>query len=206
MTLSIELIKPKVYRVKASSREELALTFLRFQEYYESPKFKSKIFTLGQFRDWYIKQNGSFSYPQDWTGFNIPSWVLEPFKQGLFDPLTKQELVFLNKFKNKKGNFYIIGSNDNSETLRHELSHALFFTNTAYRSRVVEILSKFKKQTRSLELYLKKIGYHRSVIEDEVNAYITTSSDFLSLEGIKVNHKLKSQLMAARRKFLYSWK
>jgi hypothetical protein len=58
---------------------DMCMTFLRYQECYESPnrKFRKKQFTLVDFMEWYSKKQsqGSFEYPKHWAGFNVPSYV-----------------------------------------------------------------------------------------------------------------------------------
>src|SRR5262245_26903475 len=81
-----------IYLLVFETQYELASTFLRFQEHYESPKFRKKIFSLEEFMDWYGQENkGKFSYFKDWAGFNIPSTEFEPFLEGKFDPLLEKE-------------------------------------------------------------------------------------------------------------------
>ena len=82
--------------VSADSQEELGNTFIRFQEHYENPHFKNQIFTLGQIRSWYSNTYGADTYQNDWSGFNFPSIILKPFREGLFDPLTDEEKALLN--------------------------------------------------------------------------------------------------------------
>lgn len=204
--LKIEQIKSNVFRVRASTQQELGSTFVRFQEHYESPKFRNKIFTLGQFRDWYAKSNGSFSYYEEWSGFNIPSFVLDPFKQGLFDPLTSQEKWLLDKLKNKKEKFYLIGSNDNNLTLKHEMCHALYYINCSYRKEVLKILNKYEAGLRPVFTFVKQLGYHKSVLKDEVNSYITTSYDYLSRSGIIVDTNVRKELRDLNKEFTAAWK
>ena len=98
--------------VWADSQEELGLTFMCFQEYYEStnPAFKNNIFTLGQLKRWYSETYGANNYQTTWVGFNFPSKVLIPFKEGLFDPLITEEKRLLDLFKYRSDDFYIIGA------------------------------------------------------------------------------------------------
>ena len=74
--------KYPIYHVSFPNQYLLAATFLRFQEHYESPKFRGRIFDWEEFMDWYAEQKGKFSYLQDWSGFNLPSPVFEPFRSG----------------------------------------------------------------------------------------------------------------------------
>src|SRR3990167_8171616 len=112
--IKLEEIIKNIFHLNVDTQEELTTTFLRFQEHYESPEFKGKIFTLEEFKKWYIlnspngKKTGRFTYYEDWAGFNIPSEVLEPFYEGKFNPLADYEQKFLDLFKEKRdGKFYV---------------------------------------------------------------------------------------------------
>jgi hypothetical protein len=164
--------------ISADSQEELGRTFIRFQEYYESPNpdFRGKIFTLGMVRQWYSVQYGADTYHHDWTGFNFPSRILLPFKQGLFDPLTSEEIELLNLFKYRHDNFYIMGAQNNA-TLRHELSHALYDSNEKYRNEIDSYIKKNKRGLAKTRKYILDKGYAEEVINDELQAYITDNDD-----------------------------
>ena len=162
----------------ADSQEELGLTFMRFQEYYEStnPEFKNNIFTLGQLKRWYSETYGANNYQMTWVGFNFPSKVLIPFKEGLFDPLTTEEKRLLDLFKYRSDDFYIIGAQNNS-TLRHELSHALYSSNIKYKKEIDSFLRKNQKKLKSTNEYILNKGYCKEVLNDEIQAYITDNDD-----------------------------
>jgi len=164
--------------VWADSQDELGLTFMRFQEHYESdnPLFRNGVFTQGQLKRWYSETYGSNSYHLHWVGFNFPSKVLIPFKEGLFDPLTIEEQRLLDLFKYRSDNFYIIGAQNNS-TLRHELSHALYASNIKYKSEIDRFLTKNKKKIQKTLKYIKDKGYCDEVLFDEIQAYITDNDD-----------------------------
>jgi len=95
-------IRENIFLLDFETQEELTSTFLRFQEFYESPEFQGKIFTLQEYKAWYTKLKGKFSYYTDWGGFNIPSRILESFYKGKFDPLSEAEKQFLDMFKLRK--------------------------------------------------------------------------------------------------------
>lgn len=164
--------------VWADSQDELGLTFMRFQEYYEStnPDFKGKIFTQGQLRKWYSETYGSNSYHTHWVGFNFPSKVFTPFKEGLFDPLTTEEQKLLDLFRYRSDDFYIIGAQNNS-ILRHELAHALYATNPKYKLEIDNFLKKNQKKLRNTNKYILGKGYCKEVLNDEIQAYITDNDD-----------------------------
>ena len=136
------------------------------------PHFHGRIFTLEQYMDWYVAENGAFTYFQDWSGFNVPSTAFQPFYEGKFDPLTRKEERLLGLFGNLQGRFYVIGIFDGGKkgTLTHELAHALFFIDDDYRQAVREAMRGY--DTSALERQLAKEGYARHVIPDEVQAYI----------------------------------
>lgn len=73
-------IYPKVFLVTMDNSYDLAMTFCRVQEFYESPykEIRGKYFTMAEFQRLYTMRRGSdcFTYPSDWAGFNIPSQIL----------------------------------------------------------------------------------------------------------------------------------
>lgn len=164
--------------IKADSQDELGLTFMRFQEHYESvnPKFRNQIFTLGQLKNWYSEKYGGNTYQVDWTGFNFPSKVLVPFKQGLFDPLTSGEENLLDLLKYRNDNFYIIGAQNNS-VLRHELAHALYGHNSEYKKQIDNFINKHKNKLIKVLKHLEQKGYTKDVLYDELQAYVTDNDD-----------------------------
>lgn len=162
------------YCVSADSNRELARSFLRFQEHYESPndQFRGQIFTIGQYRLWYEKQYGWFSYETDWTGFNIPSYILSPFQKGLFDPLLTEEKNLVSLFANAPSDqFYIIGAND-KDVLNHELNHALYAHSQIYANEVNKVFDSNLEHIKYAMEYLLDKGYCKYLLYDELQSYI----------------------------------
>lgn len=167
----------RVFLVEAEARHELAATFLRFQEHYESPRFRRRVFSLEEFVDWSVRAHGAFTYYDDWSGFNVPSWVFEPFREGRFDPLLDGERRLLELLGDQTGPFYVIGAIGDGAaidraTLEHELAHGLYATRPRYRRDVRACLDGL--DTRALERHLRELGYCRQVVPDEVHAYLMT--------------------------------
>jgi hypothetical protein len=167
----------RVFLVECDQRRELAATFLRFQEHYESPRFRGRVFTREQFIEWHVAERGAFTYYEDWPGFNVPSWALEPFSAGLFDPLEERERRLLELFRGESGPFYVIGVEGDGTsvdrvTLEHELAHALYATRDDYRREVRDCLRD--ADTSALERELLSLGYCAQVLQDEVHAYLLT--------------------------------
>ncbi len=162
-----------IYHLSFPNQYLLAATFLRFQEHYESPRFRDLVFSWEEFMDWYAAQKGAFTYLDDWSGFNIPSSVLRLFRDGLFDPLTAKERALLDLVRGLPEPFYVIGTvAGEADDLRHEIVHGLFSVSLAYRAAAIACLREFK--TRRLRDRVRRMGYHRKVVEDEINAYVLT--------------------------------
>jgi translation initiation factor 2 beta subunit (eIF-2beta)/eIF-5 len=171
--------------ISADSQRELGETFIRFQEYYESPnlEFRGKIFTLGAIKNWYSINYGGDTYSDLWVGFNFPSSVLEPFKIGLFDPLTENEKQLLDIVKYRNDNFYIIGA-QTQEVLRHEISHALYGYCSKYRNSIDNYIDKNSKKFEKVKKYILDKGYSKEVINDELQAYITDNDDLFIINNL----------------------
>lgn len=178
-----ELI-PNLFVIKHKNRKQSALTFIRFQEYYESPKYKNKKFSIEEFYNYYKNTHGSFSYHKNWAGFNFPSHVLHEVNKKM--KLTTRENQIFNLLKNRE-KCYIIGVNKNEHknTYRHEVAHGLYFLNKEYKKEVIKILKN--KNLNPIKKILRKMGYHNSVLTDEVQAYLCFDLNDLKQFGLNVD-------------------
>ncbi|KND49058.1 MAG: hypothetical protein AB200_01345 [Parcubacteria bacterium C7867-005] len=190
-----EVLK-NIFLLEFETQLDLTSTFLRFQEHYESPEFRGKIFSLDEYKDWYTKLKGSFTYYSDWSGFNIPSYVLKPFYENKFDPLTTEEQSLLSLFKEHEHPFYVLGIYDKHDGtqnilyLEHETAHGLFYTEPVYREKVLKILEKYNLD--DLKDWLRsRGGYHEEVLLDECHAYSLTGSKKLTVE---IDESMKQEL------------
>jgi hypothetical protein len=160
--------------------------FLRPQEHYESPKFRGKFFTLDQFKKWYrtTRPHQEFSYYTDWSGFNLPHQALRPFLKGTFGELSPLESIIIEPCRGTKGSCYIIATTqaDAGDTLRHEMAHALYHTNSTYREEVERALALVN--LNPIYRCLKGLGYHHERWKDEAHAYIGDAAAELELLGI----------------------
>jgi len=174
--MDVKEVLPSVYHVYFAKQKDMAKTFLRFSEYGESPEFKGKIFTLEEFSEWYVEhyEAEKFTYYEDWLGFNVPSYILTPFYDGKFDPLSDREKKLLKTFEDKREEiFYIVGTYGESEEYKHELAHALFAINPYYRMDVISTMKQLTgEENKSLEDFLDDKGYHPDVYQDEIHAYL----------------------------------
>jgi hypothetical protein len=206
MGFEIKAITDKIVHLEFETQIELARSLCRIQEYYESPQFKGKIFTLGQYREWYSQQNGAWTYYEDWSGFNLPDHVFKPFIQGLFDPLSPEEQKIVDLFRFRTGQFYVIATAKDStekDSFAHEMSHALFYTDDDYSHAVLgHILGK--KELVPLRRHLRSLGYNELVITDECQAYLTESTEYLDKEGIEYPKAIAAKLKLIKAKFTES--
>src|ERR1035437_6614588 len=186
-----------VYLVEFEKPYELAMTFLRYQEFYEclNDDFRGKQFTLLQFIDWYVKdvnEYDSFSYHLDWFGFNIPSTIIEEvINLGILDE-NHYDLRMLDIYSSIReiqdnGNFYLIGTSTpldpEDTTLNHEAAHGLYYTNEEYHNKMNESYELLSPESKLLlTTYLTKMGYPDKVHVDEVQAYLSTDSLLLNAE------------------------
>lgn len=176
MRIAKRKIAKGIYLLRFKTQYQLAASFLRIQEHYESPHFHGRIFSLEQFMDWYASRYGNFTYYQDWTGFNVPSTALQPFYEGKFDPLSAKEKRLLSLFKDLKERFYVIGvcESDAKHSLAHELAHALYFTDESYRKAAQKAMHGYKMT--KLAMQIADLGYAKHVIPDEIQAYLISPS------------------------------
>ncbi len=173
MKITKHILTDKIILLRFANESDVARTFLRFQEHYESPRFAGLVFTHGEFKRWYKEKFGKFNYYEEWyDGFNIPSSTLKKFYSGEFNPLTKREKIILNLLKEHDHDYYIIAVHhkEDKSIFRHELAHALFYTEEDYKKAVSGIMEKY--DLKKLEKVLHKVdGYGKHVLRDEIQAY-----------------------------------
>ena len=191
----LEELGSRIFHLSFESRYDLAMHFLRFQEFYEcpNPKFRGKPFTIIDFMEWYSKENNNkFTYPDDWSGFNLPSTVMEQVFFNMIPDENKYDKFMKSVFNLIKtrgyDKFYIIGTQlDDKETVKHEIAHGMWFLNMDYRKFQQDNISKMNETARTkMAQVLVDMGYTNEVIEDEIQAYMSTglTSDFKGIRGL----------------------
>lgn len=182
---TVSEIRPRIFALKFKRNYDLCMQFMRYQEFYESPnkKFRDHAFELLDYMEWYsfCRNQGYFSYPVDWSGFNIPGEVIQKVwdlgipDRNLYDyEMRMLYRSFLEKYPD--GKFYIIGARKNAEqTMRHEIAHGFFYTQPEYKKTMVSLVKDLKKPFfNSMCKSLKKMGYTSRVYVDECQAYLST--------------------------------
>jgi len=179
---------PNVYLALFHIRYDLCMSFIRIQEFYESPNdsFRGKFFTLEDYIDWYSFQEGAkgeFKYATQWSGFNIPGIVLQEWiKIYSIHRMRDKEIELLDKLRpfSKKGydNLYLIGAckedKKHEATIEHELSHAMYTLDESYRNECERLLAEISvdKKNRYIKI-LRTAGYADNVLNDEMQAYLS---------------------------------
>lgn len=205
----LEEIRPKIFLMSFKEPYDLAMYFVRYQEFYESPspQYRGKKFELLDFMRWYSFKfgNGVFTYPDDWAGFNIPGdiikqiWDLGITDRNIYDYEMLQ--VYRECQKKSKGDFYLIGVSSEKEeaiTLKHEIAHGFFYTTPSYKKEMTQLVKELTPEVRQkMNDELKELGYTPKVYIDEIQAYMST--------GLPLNpdgSDIYQQLEEARKPFI----
>lgn len=186
------------------TQKELALTFFRVQEYYESPynDLHGKEFSVFDFLNTMMDEKGEIDYFAKWCGFNIPGIVINKWINSLRDSPTPSENIFWEEiYKNVslKKTFYVIGALEkDSETIDHEIAHALYYMNKEFYENMDILNDKFRKNFpkiyNSMSRHLKKMEYRPEVIKDEIQAYLSAESKKYLGEEFGFDWNAKSKL------------
>ncbi len=226
MNCQIQWIKPwRILHFNFASQWDMSMTIIRMQEYYESPKFRGKVFSLEEYMDWYVKESEwgekgkHFDYTSATGGFNIPGASLCEFYELFCDEIgvdpkgigltvshRPREEWFFAQLEKKKIDlcggtpFYIIGTyGEGKDALEHEIRHGIFHLLPKYRKEVLAAISKYG--LKKFRNFLMKTGYHRAVVEDEMHAYALTGW----IDGIaptKEMESLKRDLKVVEKKYM----
>jgi hypothetical protein len=209
---TLKEIKPNIFGLQFQDRYDLCMHFLRYQEFYESssPKFRNKSFTILSFMRWYSKKYGdnSFTYPSDWNGFNIPSYVIEQVFNNAIPDRNIYDHEMLNIYRHCKKssqNFYLIGYlKNNKTTLNHEIAHGFYYLNNDYKSIMKSLVKSIPKDILlAINSWLKIKGYTPKVYIDETQAYLSTGMSFLNDEThFYLNKKLTNKLLLLSKEFV----
>lgn len=202
---------PRVYVVKVADSYSRAMLFMRAQEFYETPlnEFRGNPFCIFKFMNQYRLNMQSTTdnckYTEHWAGFNVPSTSLEKCYakdatrdnfEGFITPydLMMYDIISRIRENQPKGKFYLIGvDSEESKTMSHELAHALYFTNKAYKTEMDAALAEIpEKITTKLKAVLIDIGYRDEVLLDEAQAFLSTGLHWtmpIKARGIKSHTK-----------------
>lgn len=210
---NVKEILPKIFAVSIKDRYQRAMLFCRYQEFYESPylQIRGRFFTWEHFMMIYKEKRKQelFTYPEDWAGFNIPSDIirkgLDEFyhkDKGPYDEIMNDIWYYCEnhplKFNKSRSKWYLIGADSSdSDTMKHEIAHGFYYTNSEYKKEMNDLISNFKSsQYIRLKKNLVQMGYRddKKIIDDEIQAYFSTGLDgkFSNNEFKKLQKEFKN--------------
>ncbi len=182
----LKQVTGNVFLVTFKTAYDVAMTFCRVQEFQESPKHKGKLIRMADFtRDYALSKKGTFTYPSDWRGFNVPSTALHEVYDRLseYDETNDYDQLMYNIMQDVWeyiGNeaYYLIGTSQekgDKEVVKHETAHGLYNVSPLYQASVKNLIKHMNPSAKA-KMYkaLKKLEYHKSVWDDELNAYLST--------------------------------
>jgi len=183
----LEEIHPNVYLATFEKLYDMGMTMVRIQEYYESPEFKGRYFTLERYMDWWAKTEDEdcFTYSAVWGGFNVPGQVLyDWYYQFYHEDLRDKERALINELIIRCGldkipEIYFIAvckeGKDLEETIRHETAHAFYHLHPEYKESCKKLLKQMSAKVHAkYSKILLRGGYDKSVVDDEIQAYASS--------------------------------
>lgn len=187
----VKEIQPKIFCVMVDDDYDRAMLFCRYQEFYESPykQFRGKYFSWPEYMRFYknVWKKETFTYPEDWSGYNIPSHILEGGldtfnKETEYDEIMNDIYYYCEnyplKFNKPRTDWYLIGaSSKDLKTMDHEIAHGLYSTNKSYKNKMNVLIETIPKKIRD-KIFKKliKMGYvdDKKILYDEAQAFLST--------------------------------
>jgi hypothetical protein len=188
----VKQIRPQIFAASIKDNYQRTMLFCRYQEFYESPyeEIRGNFFTWEKYMMIYRNRwkKKLFTYPEDWSGFNIPSNVVEkamakfskdkgPYDEIMSDIWYHCENYPL-RYNKPRTKWYLIGADSfKSKTMDHEIAHGLYYTNKQYKSNCDNLISNIKPiHYDKLKKKIIKMGYidDKKIIDDEIQAFMST--------------------------------
>ena len=159
-------IEPLMQVLVYPTQYQLMYSLGRFQEFYENPELRDKVFSREDLQEWQP------DYYVRWNGCNFPWKVVAEFNRLRFVP-DAHEQEFLRIVLPLR---YVVGvhlgmGEEMAGTMRHERMHAYYASDGDYRNRLQGLADKETAiSTRVFEALLKR-GYGHNVLLDEYQAW-----------------------------------
>lgn len=204
----IKPVRPEIFAVVVPDDYDRAMLFWRAQEFYESPckKFRGGKFSFWDYARWYAsKYDGSFSYPADFVGFNLPLIVAKKcYELNESETPYDEEMMSIvdSLFVNGERKYLIGAESFKGDTFDHELAHGLYYTDIDYKNEMDLITKSLpEKSVARLRRNLSKIGYHRGVLKDEIQAYMATELSDKVCKGVPRSREIHRKYRKVFRRF-----
>jgi hypothetical protein len=184
--------------LKYKTVPDVARSFFRVAEYYDGKHYdgSSRSVSLVDFLDNWMDRQGNIDYFKFWDGFNITDQAFRSWKKSA-GALSSAEQVMVdavNKAAKGLSKYCVIGVGGNdSATLRHEIFHARYYLDSAFKSQAMALIKAhkndpaFKAITQTL---IKKLDYVDHV-DEEAAAYLYTGSQMKLVFGTEAKHLVK---------------
>jgi hypothetical protein len=89
-------------------------------------------------------------------------------------------------------NFYLIGidqsNGEDPSLIFHEVAHGLYFSSPIYKNKQLKNIERLSPNIReSLSKKISNMGYGENVVNDEIQAYLSTGIDYpmTAIKGVK---------------------
>lgn len=177
-------VLPGLLHLTASNSYWLGMAMFRVQEFYESKhdSIRGQVFSFETAMDMYAKPSGVFDYADQWSAFNVPGEVVDSFFVKYHGMLTEKEQFLrslINTYRMESTRYYLIGTVNGAHPgyLKHELAHAAFYLDPAYRKTMTDLVKRIPARDRArMGKSLTDEGYSVSVHVDELQAYLATDT------------------------------
>jgi len=194
-----EIVADNCLLIKFNEQKDLTMSFFRVEEYYESanPKLYQQSFTLETFIEEQMKSDGTLDYFNYWTGFNVPGYIIEEWSNKINAEYYLRESQLIDIIRDRldiSRKYYVIGTlmND-TNTIDHEIAHALYYMNSDYNKEMGELISEF--QSNYIDDYnimcsvlTNTRQYGNSVLFDEIQAYMATEPKKELIKEFRMNY------------------
>lgn len=187
MQFTITELELNTFHVEFDNQRDLVHSMMRLQEFYEGvdDTIRGNYFTLEEFMHHFTTEQCEFKYAETWSGFNVPGATVDEWYRVFSSEsagLTEKETQLMKALfqrKQRQGLWYLIATarrKDSATIIKHELAHARYYLNESYRNAcmvTIGLIDPFELE------YMRKclidIGYVTHVVDDEIQAYLSTS-------------------------------
>jgi hypothetical protein len=164
-----------VHYLEFSSDAGMCWHLMRFQEFWENPRFRGKPFNREQYLSWFLAKNGE-EFKDPWVGCAFPSSAVDAFRDLRMTPDAAEDKV-LDRLPDS-GKYFVIASGPDPSTFEHELAHAFYYLDRSYRKKADAAVMGLRKSTREFLFdQLSQLWYGPRRLMDESQAYL--------LDGVK---------------------
>jgi len=197
--MTVKELYKGLFHIKFDTQYTEASTFMRLQEFYESPfnTIRNKYFTREDYEDRYVKEYGLFDYYTKWSGFNVPGNIVNLFFRVFneHNDLTKKEFKLFHKVlkisAKKQSNYYLIATHDDAD-IDHEIAHGFYYLYPEYKKSMTKLIKEVSNcaMMKKLRIKLLNCGYCKKFLDDEAQAYLSTDKikySFIPLSRHKSN-------------------